>query len=146
MPKARNRNVAERLSVDDDLNALHFRVITDHRLDLRYVQPISNRDKVSLLCAFLGEDPDDFDLNSPFPLVEWINKLDLGMLRAGVYVSDMRVQFYLLVMQGMAEKDVRPELWENHALAVYWTKKFDDAIYRHQKGEVRPDDFAPTVH
>ena len=127
---------APEITAGEQLDAYHAQVVSDKRLDFRYAEPINNADKVELICEILPFEVAEFDLAMDFPLETFSNSNDTALLRCGLYIADMRREFYGLII-GSSPETVRHDVWEAQAAAEYWMEQFDAIMYRRQTGEKR---------
>lgn len=125
-----NRNIQQRLSF------FHGQVVDDQRPDHRYTHSISNRQKVGYICSRLNVGMDDFDLTHEYPVLTWFVTQDGDDLLAGMYLCDLREQFYERVIKDM--KPTKPQPHQRMAEAEFWFDKFSDAIYTLNTGRMAP--------
>ncbi|UTC29929.1 hypothetical protein BAJUN_03270 [Bajunvirus bajun] len=106
-------------------------------LDPRYEQEVSNATKVTYICGCIGYPEPAFDLETPFPVDDWLMSEDKGLLCAGLYLNDMREQFYALTLKREPER--RVELFGKQGEAEFWRQSFHVRLTRRERGVVIPD-------
>jgi hypothetical protein len=116
-------------------NRIHDLIVGDPREDVRYARKLSNRDKTHFLCGVLRHPPQAFDLDLPFPVEDWVASDDNSLLVAGLYLSDLRLQFY-------AALEVKPD--DEHGFvrqgeAEFWHHAFNVMVERRSNGVLVSD-------
>lgn len=120
-------------------NALHDAVCGDETVDARYqAQNLTNKSKVDYICGVVGYPLKIFDLEIPFPIEDWIGADDNSIISAGLYLADLRAQFY---EKQMASEGTSPlaRVWERHAEAEFWQFRFNQMLHRRQRGLLLQD-------
>ena len=125
------------ITASEQLDAYHSQIVTSTEPDYRYFEPLSNAQKVGLICSILRTQPETFDLSANYPLKDWSNSADLALLRCGLYIADLRASFFSLIVNN-DEKNAKHAMWEAQAESQFWMDEFDQIIYRRQTGEKRP--------
>jgi hypothetical protein len=121
-----------------DFDDLHEQVCRDESRDSRFSGGISNAQKTHYICGVLKYPEEAFDLDIPFPIEEWASGNDQSRINIGLYLSDLRVQFYEAVMD---EKDEHSQpLWAKHAEAEFWREAFNMLLHLRQFGSLLDDE------
>lgn len=118
-------------------NALHNGIIHDDTPDQRYANGMSNLTKTRFVCKVMQYPEPGFDLDLPFPIEEWLASDDNAMICAGLYLSDLRMQFYSKRLGAAPER--RESLWPRQAEAEFWQMQFNGLIFRRLNGSIVDD-------
>lgn len=140
MPDTRNENAgpARTPAFAHRFEGQHARVVSNDRPDLSFHNNISNKAKVAYICEVLRLEPGQFRLDLPFPVEDWALSDDRAILNCGLYLNDLRLQFYGgLIHEDRARE--RSELWARHAEAEYWAPTFNGLVTRRGAGVLQPD-------
>lgn len=121
-----------------DFDDLHREVCTDSTRDVRYQGGMTNARKTEYICKVLDYPEDAFDLDLPFPVEDWLSQDDQGLINCGLYLSDLRVQFYEAIME--LTNDHPDEIWEKHGQAEFWCEAFNAMTHRRLFGNILLDD------
>lgn len=78
----------------DTRAGFHREICSDETIDDRFGSNLSNRLKVDYICGVIGYPIKAFDLEVAFPLEDWSVADDMSLLFAGLYLTDLRQQFY----------------------------------------------------
>lgn len=118
-------------------NVLHDRVVGDETPDERYANGMTNQAKTHFVCQAMRYPDKAFDLDLPFPVEEWAASDDNALICAGLYLSDLRVQFYSKCLAAAPAN--RQYLWPKHAEAEYWHRALNALIFRRLNGAIYED-------
>uniref|UniRef100_A0AB74UNF5 Uncharacterized protein n=1 Tax=Caulobacter phage BL57 TaxID=3348355 RepID=A0AB74UNF5_9VIRU len=116
-------------------NKIHDLIIADPRADERYTRKLSNRDKAAFVCGVIGHPPAAFDLDLPFPVEDWIASDDNSLVVAGLYLSDLRVQFY----EALEVKPDDEAGFVRQGEAEFWYHGFNVMVERRAHGVLVTD-------
>lgn len=117
---------------------LHDRILSDDRPDDTFYSKVSNRDKTNYVCQTLRITPNSFHLDLPLPFEDWALSDDMSLLNAGLFVADMRRQFYEALMTEHKELRDSPA-FANHADAEFWNHEFNRLIAKRKHGVHLPE-------
>jgi hypothetical protein len=121
-----------------EFNDLHDRICHDPLPDDRYSSRLSNQDKVAYICKALAYPEEVFDVEVPFPIEDWYHSDDAGLVNSGLYICDLRSQFYLAIL-GLKGEKAAGEMWLKHAESEYWQNTFNALAARKMHGIVMID-------
>lgn len=107
--------------------------MTDDSADEAFPSGISNRGKADYLTQAIGLDPALFHLDLPLPVDDWSMSEDASKLNAGLYLSDLRRQFFLLLFRENPHL-LKTEAWAQHAEAEFWCLTFNRVITQRNTG------------
>jgi len=138
LPTTQPNSVRERRYRRRDFNDLHDEVIKDKTKDERYNGGVSNAVKADYICRVLAHPREAFDLDLPFPYEDWAKEDNQGKINAGLYLCDLRVQFYGAVLE--RSQDPHSEVWLKHAEAEFWCEAFNTLTHVRQFGYLLEDD------
>lgn len=106
----------------------HDAVCGDDTADKRYQNGLTNRQKTKFICEVLRHPEAAFDLDLPFPVEDWIASDDNSLVVAGLYLSDLRKQFYGRLIDGKVNPET--DLWQAMAEAEFWQHSFNVMVTR----------------
>lgn len=136
MPDPRNdgHGGPERVpSYGHQFGAIHDRIVGDQTPDESFYSKVSNAQKAEYVCRALRLDPKAFNLDLPLPLEDWALSDDVSLLRSGLFLADMRRQFYATILREHKELE-RTQAWQNHAEAEFWNHEFNRIIAQKRDG------------
>lgn len=117
--------------------ALHNRIIGDDAPDDKYLSRMSNRDKVTFITRVLDYPEKGFDLTLAFPMEDWLGSDDNAMVCAGLYLNDLREQYFREALA--QEPEAQGELWTRHAEAEHFRDLFNAQVQRRLNGRMISD-------
>lgn len=121
---------------DDQRNRVHDLILANKSPDKTYAKGISNAQKVEFICGVLAHRPSAFDLELPFPLEDWIASDDNSLVCAGLYLNDLRLQFY----QALALDEAKDEsVFVRVGEAEFWHFAFNRQVNRRLNGVLMQD-------
>lgn len=116
---------------------IHDLICADARPDERYSQKVSNANKVLFICEALTYPQAAFDLEVAFPIDDWLVSEDLGYLCAGLYLNDLREQFFEMMVR--KQPDRRDDLFQAQAKAEFYKSAFHRVLTRKERGVIITD-------
>ncbi|AFO71696.1 hypothetical protein CcrKarma_gp143 [Caulobacter virus Karma] len=116
-------------------NRIHDLIVGDPREDARYARKLSNRDKTMFVCGVLNHPASAFDLDLPFPIEDWIASDDNSLVCAGLYLTDLRLQFY----EALAPAQDDEQAFVRQGEAEFWYHRFNVMIERRAHGVLVTD-------
>lgn len=124
-------------SAAEQRTAIHNGIIRDEQPDERYGNGMTNLAKTQFVCRVMRYPEAGFDLDLPFPVEDWLASEDNAVICGGLYLSDLRVQFY----NRSLEKDpsLRDTLWPKHAEAEFYQQAFNALVFRRLNGAMLAD-------
>lgn len=137
MPSAQSDSVCERFR-RRDFDDLHREVCSDQTRDDRFTGNVSNAQKTRYICIVLDYPENAFDLDVPFPIEDWMATDNNGLINAGLYISDLRVQFYGAVLRHTRAKG--GPVWVKHADAEFWRDAFNAQSHMRMFGALIEDE------
>lgn len=122
-------------SAREALDALHHSIITRTDLDTRYVNPLTNLQKVTFICEVLGEavTRETIDLTAGYNFHDWIHSGNRSLLIAGIFLTDLQEEYWSKVIADAPAKAAYID-WENHAEAEWWHQLFSRTSHYLQTG------------
>lgn len=108
------------------LSILHATIVNDDTPDPRYMLKRSNKQKIVAICKVTGEAREKFHITEGGPFDSWLKSLDRDRLTAGLYLSDLRVQFFGELAKKVKDRD---DVIDGFlATSEWWYDKFSDVI------------------
>lgn len=142
MPDPRNHGLGdgpERIpSFGHQYGALHDRVVGDETPDDSFYTKVSNKQKVDYICQAIRIAPNAFHLDLPLPLEDWSLSEDMSLINSGLYIADMRRQFYEVLLNEHVALRNGPA-FGNHAESEFWAFEFNRLIAKRRQGIMLPD-------
>lgn len=112
-------------------NRLHAGVCGDQEPDRRYAAAnLSNLKKVEYICGVLNYPQAAFDLDLPLPIEDWLASDDLSIVSSGLYLSDLRTQFYGRILASDEEDLDKTDAWAKQGQAEWWQFRFNQLLNR----------------
>lgn len=117
--------------------SIHDRICNDDAPDRRYAGNMTNKLKVEFVCNVMGYPSKVFDLELPFPVEDWLASDDNSKVVSGLYLNDLRVQFF----SDLAETgpEAKQRVWKPLAEAEFWKFQFNNMLHRRMHGQVLRD-------
>lgn len=128
------REAPKRREFDD----LHDAICFDDTPDRRYTGGMTNAVKTQYICHILGYPPNGFDLDLPFPVEDWMASDDQSLINCGLYLNDLRSQFYQAMMRESGA--TRGSLFLKHGNAEFWRFAFNAESHQRLMGNILMDD------
>lgn len=141
MPASRNygyHGPATAVTYSQHHRDVHDRIVKDDRPDNSYFSKIANTEKVAYICRAVGIPASLFNIDTPFPIEDWALSGDAGLLNCGLYLNDLRRQFYGKLLNTGAVPENSPA-WAEHAKAEFWSFSFNFAVIRRSSGDLTID-------
>lgn len=120
----------------DQRNRTHDLILASTAPDKTYAKGITNAQKTAFICDVVAHRREAFDLELPFPMEDWIASDDNSLVCAGLYLNDMRLQFYQVLAQD-EEKD--EQAFIRVAEAEFWHFAFNKQVNRRLNGILMQD-------
>ncbi len=111
---------------------IHAAICGDLTEDTRFEQRIPNARKVQFICGVCRYPEKIFDVEVAFPLDDWYQSGDMGLLHAGLYLADLRMQFYGRQVQ--IDKSLKDALFTELAEAEHYRFAFQQLLTRKVDG------------
>lgn len=112
----------------------HARVVDDQSPDAAFYSKISNAAKVDFICRAVGLHKRAFYVDVPFPIEDWAQSGEQGLIMSGLYLADLRRQFYGRLLREKIVPESSPA-WLAHGKAEFWSYAFNHALARKNSGE-----------
>jgi hypothetical protein len=117
---------------------LHDTICGDESPDETFFSKISNKAKVDYIVTALRLDPRAFHLDLPLPVEDWSLSDDMGLINAGLYLSDLRRQFFARLIN-MKPDLKRSSAFVKHGEAEFWAHEFNGLLSKRTSGRLLPD-------
>lgn len=124
-------------NLPERLDAIHARICGDDSADKRYVNGLSNAAKAQYICKAIGYPQGVFNIEVPFPIEDWLISDDQSLICSGLYLNDLRCQFYAGVEAEMPEQKER--VWPKAGEAEFWQHAFNTTMQKRQVGRLLDD-------
>ncbi len=142
MPAPRNHGYydgpAVPLSYSQHYGSEHDSVVADAAPDESFYSKISNKAKAAYICKAIHMPARAFFVDVAFPVDDWVTSGDVGLITSGLYLADLRRQFYaLLLREGLVAEN--SPAWAEHGKAEFWAHAFNFALARRTTGALPMD-------
>lgn len=126
------------LSYSQHYGREHDSVVNDAEPDDSFYSKVSNKAKAAYICKAAGVPPRAFYVDVAFPVEDWAVSGDVGLITSGLYLADLRRQFYaLLLREGLVAEN--SPAWAEHGKAEFWAHAFNFALARRTSGALPID-------
>jgi hypothetical protein len=137
LPSPRNHGAGpERVPLyGHQFGVIHDRIVGSTAPDETFYSKISNNSKVEYICVALRMRPHAFHLDLPFPVEDWAASEDVSMNNCGLYLAELRRQFFGALLEEHPEFERTP-VWLKYGEAEYWGQEFNHLVTKRRTGNL----------